>query len=132
MLSPAELERLAREKAEAEERRAREEAEKQLEQKKKIAATGTVRMRLTRREEEEMKQSAQKAGQLGPRRRQFLATYQGGTKQAQVDDEGKVIFFSGKGQDPHGSMTNLGSEDRPQMVPVSHVQPVAAASAAVE
>ena len=61
--------------------------QKQLEQKKKIAATGTVRMRLTRREEEELKQCAQKAGQLGPRRRQFLATYQGGTKQA-LRDEG--------------------------------------------
>ena len=71
-----------------------------------------------------------KAGQLGPRRRKFLATYEGGTKQAQRDEEGHVIFFSGKGQDPHGSMINIGSEALPRMIPVSHVQPVAKASAA--
>ena len=65
--------------------RAEQSQQKQLDQKKQIAATGTVRMRLTRREEEELKQSAQKAGQLGPRRRKFLATYQGGTKQALRD-----------------------------------------------
>ena len=107
--------------------KAEQSQEKQLKQKKKIAETGTLRMRLTRREEEEK----QKAGQLGPKRRKFLPTYEGGTKQAQVDDEGKAIFYSGKGQDEHGSMINLGSEAQPKMIPVSHVTPVAKASASV-
>ena len=100
--------------------RAEQNQAKQLEQKKKIAETGTVRMRLTRIQEEEAK-SARKAGQLGPRRRKFLATYEGGTMQPQRDEEGHVIFFTGKGQDPHGSMINVGSEAQPRMIPVSHV-----------
>ena len=51
--------------------------------------------------------------------------------QPQRDEEGHVIFFTGKGKDPHGSMINIGSEAQPRMIPVSHVQPVAKASASV-
>ena len=37
-------------------------------------------------------------------------------------------FFTGKGQDPHGSMINICTETAPMMVPVRHVQPVAQGS----
>ena len=39
-----------------------------------------------------------------------------------------MIFFTGRGQDPHGSMINIGTETAPKMVPVRHVQPVAQGS----
>ena len=73
---------------------------KQVDHKAKIAATGTVRPLIAvkphRKGENEDDMDEETRPGLGPRRRKFLATYSGKTEQAQRDEEGKVMFFSGK------------------------------------
>ena len=97
-------------------RKGLESQEKQLRQKEMIAKTGTVRQLIGNEKNERFG--------LGPKRRGFLPVYGQKTQQPERDEEGKVMFF--------GDQVNLGTKEKPQLVPVRHMQAVAHGSEDVE